>query len=475
MNALCDEPTGELPQAEPAPPQSGEAWLWLIPAVALVLVAWLGWQSWHGQGILLNIRFSEGHGIKPGDTLRYRGVAVGSVEGVTLNKGLDGVTVELRLPNEASDLARAGSRFWIVRPQLDLSGVSGLDTVVGANYIGVLPGTGPPQRRFLGLAEPPLADMMEPGGLEIVLLTPGKGGLRPGAPISYRQVLIGVIVAVDLAKDASSVEARAYIKPQYINLIRQNTKFWRAGRARLSAGLDGLSLDLDSVPSLVLGGVNLAIPPEPGRQAQKRARFTLHTKPENDWLDWVPGLALDSIQQTPDERPRPVSIQLVWRERSWYYLKRTQEKQGWGLPLADGLLAPFDVLFIPEDALNGSVSLSVEGQTLEPAEQRVSDYLAWQDLASEWPTWPLERIRQAEAAENILIIGNPDHPARFVGAERQQWSTDSWLLQPALPFDESWHGAAVVAERDQNVLGLLWVEDDLYRVVTIPKNLLENP
>ena len=466
----------KLPQAEPVPPRSSDAWLWFVPALALLVVVWLGWQSWSEQGLLLSIRFNEGHGLKPGDTLRYRGVAVGSIERVVLSKGLDGVTVELRLPTEAGALARAGSRFWIVRPQLDLSGVSGLDTLVGANYIGVLPGDGPPQRRFLGLAEPPIADLMEPGGLEIVLLTPGKAGLRPGAPISYRQVLIGAVVAVDLAKDASAVEARAYIKPQYINLIRENIKFWRTGRARLSAGLDGLSLDLDTVPSLVLGGVNLAIPPEPGRQVKTGARFILHRQPEDDWLDWLPGLALDSAEQAAGERPQPVAIQLTWRERSWYYLSQAREKLGWGLLLADGVLAPADLLSTPEDALADSASLSIAGQTLSPAGQLLDAGLAWQILPSEQPAWPLERTRQAEAAENVLIIGNPDNPARFVGAERQQWSAKNWYLQPALPFDDSWHGAAVLAERDQKVLGLLLVDDEHYRVVAIPRPLLsENP
>ena len=37
-------------------------------------------------------------------------------------------------------LACEGSRFWIVRPQVSLSRVAGLETVVGARYIGALPG-----------------------------------------------------------------------------------------------------------------------------------------------------------------------------------------------------------------------------------------------------------------------------------------------------------------------------------------------
>lgn len=468
-----------LPYAEAVIPakRNSDAWLWLLPVLALVFVGWLAWQAWHDRGLLLRIHFSDGHGLKAGDTLRYRGIAVGEVERVTLDSSLDGVEVELRLQSDASELARAGSRFWIVRPQLDLRGASGLDTLIGANYIGVLPGTGSLQQRFTGLTAPPLADLMEPGGLDIVLLTPGRNGLRPGAPISYRQVLIGAIVAVELAKDASAVEAHAYIKPRYINLIRSNTRFWRAGRARLSAGFDGLSLDLDTMPSLVLGGVNLAIPPDPGARVQPGARFELHAKPKSDWLEWVPGLALEGMTGAPEELPQPVALQLNWRQRSWYYLSRSRERQGRGLLLAEGLLAPADLLAEPDSALEGSTQLRITGltdaKTMPLPIELLTPALARYPIELEHPSWPIQHIRTPMAAENVLIIRDAAEPVRYVGTERQQWSAESWLLEPPLPFDERWHGAVAVAERDQNVLGLLLVNDENYQLVPIPTEQIE--
>jgi len=455
----------ELPQAEPLP-ERGDNWLWVLPLLALLVVLWLGWQSWSGQTMPISIYFSEGHGLKLGDTVRFRGVAVGNVERIKLNRSLDGVSVKVRLQADAAGLARSGSRFWIVRPQFDLRGVSGLDTLVGANYIGVLPGAGETQRNFIGLAAPPLVDLMEPGGMEIILLTPGKGGLRAGAPISYRQVLIGVVVAVDLAKDASAVEARAYIKPQYVNLIRENTKFWRSGRARLSAGLDGLSLDLDPVSSLLLGGVNLAIPPVPGQPVVAGARFALHPQAQDDWLDWVPGLALTGDEQIA--RPQPVPLQLIWRERSWYYLSQTEEKRGWGLPLEGAVLAPADLLSFPENALDGERILYLNGQSIVASARLLGNGLALQVLDSpidSGAVWPQQQLRSATQAENVLVIANPDEPARFVGAERQHWGADGWRLQPALPFAANWHGAAVIAERDGQLLGLLQVDGERYRII----------
>jgi hypothetical protein len=462
----------KLPAAEPVPERS-ENWLWVLPLLALVIVFWLGWQSWSGQTVTISVRFSEGHGLKPGDTLRFRGIAVGSVERIRLSRGFDGVNVEVRLQADAADLARSGSRFWIVRPQLDLSGASGLDTLVGANYLGVLPGAGETQRNFIGLKVPPLADLLEPGGIEIILLTPGKGGLKAGAPITYRQVLVGVVVAVDLAKDASAVEAKAYIKPQYINLIRENIKFWRSSGARLSAGLDGLSLDLDPVANLLLGGVNLAIPSVPGQPVAAQARFTLYSQPQDDWLDWVPGLALTGDERIA--RPQPIPLQLIWRKRSWYYLSQAEEKRGWGLLLPGALAAPADLLSFPAAALDDERILSINNQPLAASAKPLGNGLALQALepqADLGTAWPLSQLRSALQAENVLVIANPNDPARFVGAERQYWGADGWRLQPALPFDTNWHGAAVVAEQDGQLLGLLQVQGDQYRVIDLDATML---
>ena len=46
-------------------------------------------------------------------------------------------------------------------------------------------------RHFVGLEDPPPLDLLEPGGLEVVLHAANAEGLRPGVPIYYRRVEIG--------------------------------------------------------------------------------------------------------------------------------------------------------------------------------------------------------------------------------------------------------------------------------------------
>ncbi len=40
------------------------------------------------------------------------------------------------------DALREETQFWLVTPKASLAGVSGLDALVGGNYIGMMPGKG---------------------------------------------------------------------------------------------------------------------------------------------------------------------------------------------------------------------------------------------------------------------------------------------------------------------------------------------
>ena len=43
----------------------------------------------------------------------------------------------------------------------------------------------------------------------------------------------------------------------------------------------------------------------------------------------------------------------------------------------------------------------------------------------------------------------------------------AWTVDPAIPFDASWHGACVVSRADGMLLGLLVVDDEPLRVALV--------
>lgn len=444
-------------------------WVWIIPLLSAAVIMFMFFYSIQQQGFDIQIQFRHGHGIKPGDVLRYRGIEIGSVRQVSLAEDLTSIEVAARLPPSARDLARQGSRFWIVRPQVGLSGISGLETVIGANYVGVLPGSGDYCQSFIGLETPPLMETLEGGGLEITLWSPNKGNLRAGAPVTYRQVVIGVIISVELARDAGSVEATAYILPDYTRLICEQARFWKSNPAVFSAGIRrGVLVQLDSLWSLMEGGVKLAIPPDCGKPAHKNSRFRLYDEPDSEWLDWVPLL---DLRQSPAASDLP---KLIKAQVSYIRFLLPQEKSAWVLPIKNGLLGPEDVLAADERRKSEQRSVQLHGtwRSLNTAARSVQSevsivpYPHAKGYKMPEP-WPLKRMRRAQRPEDTIIIAGNSLNQRFVEKNRYHAGTGYWRIDPALPFDEQWHGACVIADEDKALIGMLLVEGKRAKVIPL--------
>jgi paraquat-inducible protein B len=240
------------------------------------------------------VQLDNGHGLRAGDEVRFLGIAVGDVREVRLQEDLAGVVVTARLRPEARELARAGSRFWVVRPELALDRVTGLDTLIGPRYLAVLPGEGEVRTRFVGLAAPPPVQEVQPGDLEVVVEADQRHGLRVGAPLLFRQVRVGTVVSIGLSSDAGSVEARLHVASRYAQLIRPETVFWPIGGVRADLGITGFSLELETLQTLLIGGVALATPPDASPQVHTGHRFRLATEPPEQWLQWQPMAVIGS-------------------------------------------------------------------------------------------------------------------------------------------------------------------------------------
>ena len=124
--------------------------VWLIPLVALLAAAWLGYQTYQQQGPLVTITFQTAESLEAGKTrVRFKDVDVGVVEAIELTPDLSRVRVRARLSANLAGFLNDRTRFWVVRPRLSRGQVSGLETLVGGSYIGVdLSAEGTAQRSF---------------------------------------------------------------------------------------------------------------------------------------------------------------------------------------------------------------------------------------------------------------------------------------------------------------------------------------
>lgn len=467
----------QLPTAELRPISSGRriSFAWIVPAIVLLITCWIGWKAWNERGVEIIIRLNEAHGLKVGDHIRYRGASVGDVRAMRLADDLDGLIVIARLNRDAAMLARSGSRFWVVRPAVTLDGATGLDTLVGPRYIAVLPAnplaTTEPMRDFIALDQSPLIESFHPDDLEILVHSRQRGSLAPGVPVLYRQVRIGTVLSVGLTSDAAGVEARLHIQRAFVPLLRENSRFWDSGGYSAKLGWSGLNVELDSWQTLVTGAVAVATPPleQAGAVVRTGHRFTLAPEPQRAWLDWEPLISIGN-EMLPHGRslPKPLRARLAWTESRLIGSSR-QVRRGWVLQTERGLLGPADLITNAAKAREGSSVLEVAGTTvplgsLEWTQRGIALLAAHLDE----PDWPAQLMRTASDVEDCIIIGDAAD-ARPIAAARMTAGDGLWHIHPTVQFDETWHGAAVVARRDGSVIGLLLVNGTASHIAILPE------
>ena len=474
-------PAGPLPSEEtlPAsqfpPARLKKAWLhwptwgvWIIPILTLLIVGGIALHGWLNQPRRIEITFEEGHGIKAGDQLRYHGVVVGEVDAVHFANTWEELVVRVELTPDGDRLAREGTRFWIVRPQFDLTGIGGLDTVIGAKYIAVQPGatTGPAIARFRGIEEPPLPDLDFPGGIEIILESPDAQGLSPGTAVYYRRLRIGGVIASMLNLDQSRVEARLYIRPEYRHLIRTGTVFWNMSGVRFQGGLTEFSVHVSPVESLLQGGIGLAVPPAPGEPVSDGYRFPLGQQIEQEWLKWQPKLGTSPVP-VPTHLPTLLPAQLHWTHDG-LVRNSTRTRSGWVLRWQERTRGPADLLSVPADAIAGSTSLTIGEAKFDETQLQAARKDAGSSLtATGFPTNVETQWRSLTVAENCFLVTGGDQPPVYVAAGLLRLEGTSWSLDPDLPLTSQHHGGVLVAHQDGAVLGQVSVDGREYQVQSL--------
>ena len=229
--------------------------IWIVPFIALIISLWLVYQHFSKMGPEIKIVFSNSGGLEAGQSvIKYRNVPIGKVSRIEIQEGGEGVVVIARMNKEAESFMNENTRFWIVKPEVGYSGISGLDTLISGSYIAMYAAEGVDEtREFQGL-DAPYRDINS--GAYILMNSKSVGGIKVGTPINYRNIQVGEVEHISLAADGKSVEVVSFVKKEYTSLINVTTKFWLQGLADI--GIHGNRLDIKLapvIPYLAFGGI----------------------------------------------------------------------------------------------------------------------------------------------------------------------------------------------------------------------------
>lgn len=248
------------------------------------------------SGTTVTIRVDRADGLKVGTPVRFKGLDVGKIEQVDLTNDLQAVLLKARITEVPERIAREGTQFWVVKPALGIVKTANLETLVTGQYLEVQPAvrsTGP-QLNFNALPQAPDFSERE-AGLSLVLSAARRGSIKPGVPVTYREIPVGKVTGFELGQTADRVLIHILIEPRYAALVRGGSRFWNSSGFGFDIGLfKGATVRTESLETLIEGGIAFATPDgeKMGNPARPQQTFALFDKAEDEWLQWAPKIQI---------------------------------------------------------------------------------------------------------------------------------------------------------------------------------------
>jgi paraquat-inducible protein B len=251
-----NSPEENIPKAVVTRPKRRFSLVWLIPVVAALIGGWLVVKALSEKGPEITIYFKSAESLEAGKTkVKYKDVEIGLVTEIAFDRDFSRVRVKVQMEKEAGRLLSANTRFWVVRARVTMAAVSGLGTVFSGAYITLDPGApGAKELVFTGLEDPPVITSGMPGK-QFILESETRGSLEIGAPIYFRQNRVGELVAVALAEDGSKVNFKIFVHAPYDRYVLSGTRFWNASGIDFRVDAAGLTVNTESVVSILFGGI----------------------------------------------------------------------------------------------------------------------------------------------------------------------------------------------------------------------------
>jgi len=252
-----DPPRSSIPESRNVPKKRTRLSLvWFIPILAAVVGAWVAVTRVLSEGPKITIVMKTAEGLEAGKTkIHYNGVDIGTVSTIELSPDHQSVILTAQMAPKTETFLVDDTKFWVVRPRISGANVTGLGTLISGAYIGVEIGSSKEDRRdFVALETPPVITGETPGRF-FILKTPDLGSLDTGTPIYFRRLQVGQVASYSLDKDGKDLTVKVFVQAPYDQYVNPNTRFWHASGVDVSLSASGLTVQTQSVLSILIGGV----------------------------------------------------------------------------------------------------------------------------------------------------------------------------------------------------------------------------
>jgi len=259
------------------------SFIWVLPIIILGILSWIAYESYMKKGTNITVVFKSAEGLKEGITpLEYKGLQLGKVTKITMYEDLKSVSVNILVKNDVSQyVASEGSRFYIKKPTISLTKISGLSTLISGYKIEISPkfktqeefNKGIEQYSFVGLDSQP-DDELADNGYYISIISNNKDNVEVGTPIFYNKFQIGEVVSKELKDE--KVFLNSYIYDKFNYLVNKSSKFVMNEALKVNYGPGGLKIELGSLYSALVGGITVITENKNDAKIQKSENYKLY-------------------------------------------------------------------------------------------------------------------------------------------------------------------------------------------------------
>jgi len=252
--------------------------VWIIPIVAALAGAWVAVVKIRSEGPTITIVFESAEGLDAGKTkIHYNGVDVGTLTNIRLSDDHQHAIATAEMAPGTEAFLVDDTNFWIETARISGATISGLSTLISGAYIGMEIGSSHTKKsHFVALETPPVVTSGVPGRF-FVLKTSDLGSLDRGTPLFFRRLQVGQVASYELDKDGQSLNVKVFVNAPYDQYVNPDTRFWQASGIDVSLNATGLTVQTQSVLSLLIGGIAFETPATGAalRPAEANAVFTL--------------------------------------------------------------------------------------------------------------------------------------------------------------------------------------------------------
>ncbi|OSI08150.1 Paraquat-inducible protein B [Neisseria animaloris] len=235
--------------------------VWLIPLIALIVGGWLLMKDIRNRGPEVTLLMESADGIEVNNTVvKVLSVEVGRVSRIRLRSDRKGVEVTARLTADAKDMMRKDTQFWVVKPRIDQSGITGLNTLVSGSYIAFTPGNSEETEDVFEVLDiPPIAAIGQ-SGLRLKLIGANNKMIAVGSPVLYEDFMVGQVESAQFDPKDQTVNYTVFIQSPNDKLVGEHSQFWLQSGINIETTNGGVRVDSAPLSALLSGAISFGTP-----------------------------------------------------------------------------------------------------------------------------------------------------------------------------------------------------------------------